>query len=215
MSDAILDIVLPVMSSPWVYLALFAVSLIDAFFPAVPSESLVITAGVFAASTGNPNLLFATVVAAAGAVGGDHISYAIGRFAGYRLFSRMQPGTRRHAAYQWAGQALEKRGGLILVVARFIPGGRTAITISAGSVRYALRKFTFFDCIAGVSWAVYSVTIGFVGGSAFEEDPILGLLVGFGIAVAITVIVEVVRYLRNRQSRPAKTPNEDDEPIRL
>lgn len=209
MSDAILHYVLQVMSSPWIYLALFALSMIDGFFPAVPSESLVITSGVFAASSGNPNLILIMLVSALGAIAGDHISYVIGRTAGYRLLSRMREGTRRRAAYEWAGKALAERGGLILIVARYIPGGRTAITMTAGSVRYPLRKFTFFDVIAGVSWAIYSGLIGFVGGAAFEENPILGLVVGFGLAMTITGIVESVRYFRNR-SRPSTEPTPDN-----
>lgn len=200
MSDAILHYVLPVMESPWIYLALFALSMIDAFFPAVPSESVVITAGVFAASTGSPNLMLIIVLSALGAFIGDHISYAIGRTAGYQLLSRMKEGTKRRAAYEWAGKALAERGGLILVVARYIPGGRTAITMTCGAVRYPLRKFMFFDVIAAVSWGVYSAMIGYIGGAAFEENPIMGLLVGFGLALAITTIVEVVRYYRKRSA---------------
>ena len=49
MADAITQLVEGAMGSPWVFVALFAFAMIDAFFPIVPSESLVITAGVFAA----------------------------------------------------------------------------------------------------------------------------------------------------------------------
>ena len=49
MAEAITDLVEGAMGSPWVYLALCAFAAIDAFFPVVPSESLVISAGVFAA----------------------------------------------------------------------------------------------------------------------------------------------------------------------
>lgn len=200
MNDAILHYVLPVMESSWIYLALFALSMIDAFFPAVPSESVVITAGVFAASTGSPNLALIIVLSALGAFLGDHISYAIGRTAGYSLLSRMREGTKRRAAYEWAGKAIEERGGLILVVARYIPGGRVAVTMTCGAVRYPLRKFMFFDAIAAASWGVYSALIGYVGGAAFEENPIMGLLVGFGLALAITAVVEIVRYFRKRSN---------------
>jgi membrane protein DedA with SNARE-associated domain len=53
-ADSILDIVEGAMDSPWVYLAILAFAAIDAFFPIVPSETLVISAGVFAASDGEP-----------------------------------------------------------------------------------------------------------------------------------------------------------------
>ncbi|TDD28583.1 DedA family protein [Nonomuraea terrae] len=200
MSHAILDFVEQAMSSPWLYLALFALALLDGFFPVVPAETSVITAGVFAA-TGEPNLALVILVASLGAFTGDHISYLIGSRAGGRL------GERR--AFVWARDALAVRGGLVLVVARYIPGGRTATTLTMGAVRHPLRSFTFFDAVAAVSWGVYSGLIGFFGGMAFENDPIKGLLLGFGIAVSVTVVVEVVRWIRKRRAinaSPASLP---------
>ncbi|WP_236050608.1 DedA family protein [Nonomuraea cypriaca] len=179
------------MSSPWLYVALFALALLDGFFPIVPAETSVITAGVFAA-TGETNLALVIVVAALGAFAGDHISYLIGNKTGRRL--------RDKKAFVWARNALAERGGLVLVVARYIPGGRTATTLTMGAVRHPLRSFTFFDAIAAISWGVYSGLIGFFGGMAFENDPIKGLLLGLGIALSVTAIVEIVRWVRKRRA---------------
>ena len=189
MSHAILDLVQQVMTSPWLYAALFGLALLDGFFPIVPAETSVITAAVFAAS-GETNLALVIVAAALGAFAGDHISYLIGNKSAGRL--------REKKAFVWARDTLAERGGLVLVVARYIPGGRTATTLTMGAVRHPLRSFTFFDAIAASSWAVYSGLIGFFGGMAFENDPIKGLLLGLGIAVTITVVVEAVRWVRKR-----------------
>ncbi|WP_327086781.1 DedA family protein [Nonomuraea sp. NBC_01738] len=186
-----MDLLQQVMTSPWLYLALFALAVLDGFFPVVPAETGVITAGVFAA-TGQTNLALVMVVAAVGAFAGDHISYLIGNKAGGRL--------RERKAFVWARDALAERGGLVLVIARYIPGGRTATTLTMGAVRYPLRSFSFFDAIAAVSWAVYSGLIGFFGGMAFENDPIKGLLLGLGIALSITGVVEGVRFIRKRRA---------------
>lgn len=191
MSHAILDLVNQVMTSPWLYLALFALAMLDGFFPIVPAETSVITAGVFAA-TGQTNLALVILVAALGAFAGDHISYLIGRKAAGRL--------RERKAFVWARNTLAERGGLVLVVARYIPGGRTATTLTMGAVRHPLRSFTFFDAIAASSWAVYSGLIGYFGGMAFENDPIKGLLLGLGIALSITGVVEAVRFVRKRRA---------------
>ena len=139
MTDAILHFAQELMSSWWIYLALFGFAALDGFFPAIPSETLVVTAGVFAA-TGEPNLYAVIAVAAAGAFVGDHVSYALGRGAGGRLIDRTKPGTKRHAMSPWARNALAERGGLVLVVARYVPGGRTAVTLTMGAVRYPLRQ---------------------------------------------------------------------------
>ncbi|MFI7134276.1 DedA family protein [Nonomuraea sp. NPDC050153] len=200
MSHAILDLVQQVMSSPWLYAALFGLALLDGFFPIVPAETSVITAAVFAAS-GETNLALVIVVAALGAFAGDHISYLIGNKSAGRL--------REKKAFVWARDALAERGGLVLVVARYIPGGRTATTLTMGAVRHPLSSFTFFDAIAASSWAVYSGLIGFFGGMAFENDPIKGLFLGLGIALSITGLVELVRWARKRraiQASPERLP---------
>lgn len=198
MADAITDLVEGAMGSPWVYLALCAFAAIDAFFPVVPSESLVISAGVFAA-TGEPNVFAVIGVSALGAFAGDHISYLAGRTAGGRLIARAKPGSRKAAAFAAAAKLLEDRGGTILVVCRYIPGARTAITLTAGAVKYPLRSFSFFDGIAAFSWATYSVLVGYLGGSAFEDDPFKGLALGLGLALTVSLLVEAIRHLRRRQ----------------
>lgn len=202
MTDVLLDHVHTVMTSPWVYAALFALAAIDGFFPVVPSESVVITAGVFAAS-GSPELPLVIAAATAGAIVGDHVSHLVGRASGGRLPSRLPPGTRRRAAFDWAAAVLAERGGLILVVARYVPGGRTAVTMTMGAVGYPLRSFTAYDSIAGLTWGLYSALLGFAGGAAFEDDPAKGLLVGFGLALTVTALTEVIRYLRGGSRRGA------------
>jgi membrane-associated protein len=197
MADAITDLVEGAMGSPWVYLALCAFAAIDAFLPAVPSESLVISAGVFAA-TGEPNLFAVIGVAALGAFAGDHVSYMIGRTAGGRVLKRAKPGSKKTAALERGGRLLNERGGTIIVVCRYIPGARTAITLSAGALRYPLRSFSVFDGIAALSWGAYSALVGYVGGAAFEEEPFKGLALGLGLALTVTLLVEVIRHLRRR-----------------
>jgi membrane-associated protein len=202
MGAAITDMVEGAMGSPWIYLALCAFAMIDGFFPAVPSESLVVSAGVFAA-TGEPNLAAVIVVAALGAFAGDHISYLLGRTAGGRVLRGAASGSRKAAALERGGRLLADRGGTILIVCRYIPGARTAITLTAGAVHYPLRSFSLFDGIAALSWAAYSSLVGFVGGAAFEDAPLKGLALGLGIALTVTLLVESVRHLRRRQAVPA------------
>ncbi|RCG30730.1 DedA family protein [Sphaerisporangium album] len=208
MSQALLDLLNDVMTSPWVYLALFALAAVDGFFPAVPSETAVITAGVFAA-TGKPNLALVILVSALGAFAGDHLSYLIGRSS----VGRLRRGRRARAAFDWASKALAERGGVVLVIARYIPGGRTAVTLTMGGVRYPLRSFSPFDALAAGSWALYSALVGFLGGMAFENDPIKGLLLGFAVAMSIAVTTEIVRHVRRRRPTapvPAAAPSSRD-----
>jgi len=203
MADALLHFAEELMSSWWIYLAVWGFAALDGFFPAIPSETLVVTAGVFAASIGTPNLYLLIVVAALGAFVGDHISYLLGRGAGGRMIDRVKPGTKRHAAILWARRALADRGGLVLIVARYIPGGRTAVTLTMGSVRYPLRRFTPYAALAAVSWGLYCSLVGYIGGKAFEDNPLKGVVLGIGLALGVTLIVEVIRHqLRKRRPQP-------------
>ncbi|GAA2440238.1 hypothetical protein GCM10010191_64810 [Actinomadura vinacea] len=201
--DGVLDVLHAAVTSPWFYVALFAVATIDGFFPVVPSESMVITGGVYAAS-GEPDLALVIVLAALGAFAGDHISYLVGRGSGGRLLARARPGSRRDKALAWSRRVMDERGGLILVVARYVPGGRTAVTLTMGAVGYRLRSFSLFAAVAAVSWAVYGGLLGFVGGKAFEHDPVKGVALGIGLALTLTVVVESVRFVRGRSRRRAE-----------
>jgi membrane-associated protein len=184
--------------SPWVYLAIFAIATLDGFFPVVPSETMVITAGVFAAS-GRPNLALVMVVAAAGAFAGDQISYQIGRSVGQGLLNRLPAAGRRRASLDWAARVLAERGGLLLIAARYVPGGRTAATLTTGIVGYPRIRFTLFDAVAAISWGVYSALAGYIGGQAFEDNKLEALLFGLGIAFGVSVLVELVRFLNRRR----------------
>ncbi|TCM42687.1 DedA family protein [Kribbella sp. VKM Ac-2568] len=201
MSEAILHFTQELMSSWWIYLALFGFAALDGFFPAIPSETLVVTAGVFAA-TGEPNLYGVIAIAAAGAFVGDHVSYVLGRGAGGRLLDRFEPGTKRHAMTVWARNALAERGGLVLVVARYLPGGRTAVTLTMGAVRYPARNFSLFAGLAAISWGLYCSLVGYLGGKAFEDNPLKGVALGIGLALTVTLIVEVVRHQRRKRRTP-------------
>jgi membrane-associated protein len=201
-TDAILPFVEDVMSSPWIYLVLFALAAVDGFLPLVPSETSVITAGVFAAA-GDPSLPLVILAAGLGAFAGDQVSYAVGRLTGPRLEERASPGGRRRAALDRARGALAARGGVIIVASRYLPGARTAVTLTAGAVGYRWKRFATFGAVAATTWATYSALVGYLGGVAFEHNPLTGLLLGFGMAATVTVAVELVRHLRQRRRAPA------------
>lgn len=134
MTEAIVELIQGALNSPWGLLGLTAIAAVDGFFPVVPSESLVVTAGVFAAA-GEQSLALIIAVAALGAFTGDHVSYFLGRRAGDRLSGRLRAGTRKSAAFEWARRILAERGGTVIVVGRYVPGGRTALTLTTGAPR--------------------------------------------------------------------------------
>jgi membrane-associated protein len=187
-------------ASGWAYAILFILAFLDALIPVVPSETSVITAGVVA-SQGDLNLLLVILFAAAGAIAGDNTAYFVGWRFGGRINDRFFTSEKAKKRVAWAHRQIEERGGELIVIARFIPGGRTVVTLSAGTLEYPWRKFIVFDAIAGVIWGVYAASLGYFGGHAFEQQPWKGLLLALGIAFAVTGSVELVRwYLKRRQS---------------
>jgi membrane-associated protein len=185
-----------VSGSPWTYAFLFGVAALDVIFPLVPSETSVILAGVLA-STGDLILFAVILVAAAGAILGDNTAYIIGRTVGERLVRRFFSGERRKRI-DWAEKQIEERGGYLILVGRFIPGGRTAVTLACGLLEMRWRRFISFDVAAGLMWASYAALLGYFGGKAFEEQPWKGFTVAFVVALAITGAIELYRWLRKR-----------------
>jgi membrane-associated protein len=188
-----------VSGSRWSYVAIFAVSMLDAFFPIVPSETAVITGGVVAGA-GDLSLLLVIVAASTGAFVGDNISYWLGSWLGERTVKRFIRGERSHKAFDWAEGQIETRGFYLIIIARFIPGGRTAVTFSSGYTHgITYRRFVLADAIAATIWGSYAALLGYIGGTQFEEEPWKGLLLAFVAAVSIAGLVELVRHLRDRR----------------
>jgi membrane-associated protein len=189
-----------VSGSLWTYPFLFGIAALDVIFPLVPSETSVILAGVLA---GTGDLVLAAVIgcAAAGAILGDNVSYVIGRTAGERIVARFFQGDRRKRI-DWAETQIEERGPYLIVVGRFIPGGRTAITLAAGLLEMPWRRFILFDVAAGILWASYAALLGYVGGRTFEQNPFKAFLIAFAVALAVTGGVEAYRWLRKRRVLP-------------
>ena len=174
---------------------------LDAILPVLPSETAVITLGVATAGSTDPRIALLVACCAAGAFLGDNLCYLLGRrFAPWieRRFFRSEKGAKRRA---WAERSLERYGMPLIVVCRFIPGGRTAVMLSCGIIRYDRRRFIIATAIAGVIWASYSFFIGRLGGKAFEDKPWAGLLLAFGGTLAVSGLIELVRRIRARRTQ--------------
>lgn len=195
MLGGLLDLVT---ASNWTYGLLFALAAVDAVFPVVPSEAAVITAGVLAAAD-RLDILVVIAVSAAGAWVGDNGSYLIGRQLGRPVHRRLLERPKARRRVEWAGGQLDERGTYLVVIARFIPGGRTATTFTAGLVRYPWpTRFGPLTVLAALLWATYAGFLGYLGGRIFIERPVYGIALAFAIAGSVALGVELVRRLRRR-----------------
>jgi membrane-associated protein len=172
---------------------------LDAIFPVLPSETAIIGLGVATAGSADPRIALLIACSAAGAFLGDNLCYLLGRRFGPRVerrFFRGAKGARRRA---WAERSLKRFGMPLIVVCRFIPGGRTAVTLCCGMVGYQRRRFVVATAVAGMIWAAYSFLIGRLGGRVFEDKPWAGLLLASGATLAVSGLIEVIRRIRSRR----------------
>ena len=191
-----------VSSNPWFYGVIFAVALLDSVVPVVPSETTVILGGIAA---GRRDLILPLVIiaGAAGAFAGDNLAYAIGARFSARIEARSNRTEKGRKRLEWARTQLAKRGGSLLITARFIPGGRTIITLASGMTAQPRKRFRMFVGIASLIWATYAAVLGYAFGNRFKNNHNLALLLAFACAISVTILLEVLRWVRHRRNPEA------------
>lgn len=183
----------------WFLLVILGIAFFDSIVPIVPSETTVILGGV-AAGLGEQNLLLVILAGAVGAFLGDNCAYLIGRQFAPAIQRRAGRRPKTARRLDWARTQIKRRGGLLLITARFIPGGRTALTLSSGITHQPWRWFASWSAVAAVIWASYAAGLGAVFGQTFEDNHTLAFILAFGAALSITIIIEVVRHVRSGDS---------------
>jgi membrane protein DedA with SNARE-associated domain len=189
-----------VTASSWVYPLILGIAALDAVFPLVPSEATVIAA-VALAGTGELVLLFVLIAGATGAVIGDNVAYLIGRAGQGHVRGRLLRSSSWRARIARSETMLRERSAMIIVVSRFIPGGRTATMLSAGIAGLDWRRFAAYDLAAGLLWVGYASLIGLIGGKAFADKPLHALLLALGLAALLVLLIEGMRRIRGSSAR--------------
>ncbi|MEU4237865.1 DedA family protein [Actinoplanes sp. NPDC026619] len=176
---------LTMMATPvWAYLALFGFLTVDAVVPVVPIQAIMITTGALTVY-GNLDLAPVIAIGALGMFTGDSIAFLLGRTTGHvgrgrlaRLRARYSPRhddtpraqskTRKAAARFTRG--LRRPGPLVLLLCRFVPGGRMAAGFHAGRTGYPIKLFVLYDGLAALCWAGYGGLVGHIGGTAITQS---------------------------------------------
>lgn len=192
----------------YAYLVVFALAALDVVFPVLPSETAVILGGVLAWQ-GRLSVVVVVLAAAAGAIAGDHLSYGLGRWTDRG--GREQASGRLARVQSWAAQQLRVRGPSILLIARFIPGGRTASTFMSGRLGFPLTRFSAVTCLAGPLWAVFGAALGYLGGTTFHDNTLMATGLGVLVGVTLAALAELVLKRRGAMGAPADVePAADD-----
>jgi membrane protein DedA with SNARE-associated domain len=182
----------------WFLIVILVVAFLDSVIPIVPSETAVIIGGV-AAGSGDQNLLLVIGAGALGAFLGDNTAYLIGRRFAPWFERRAETNEKTATRLTWAHDQIEKRGGLLLITARFIPGGRTVLTLSCGITEQRWRWFAAWIAVAAIIWATYAAGLGYIFGQQFQDNHTLAFVFAFAAALTVTLVVEVVRHVRTKR----------------
>lgn len=185
-------------SNWWFLIVIFVIALLDSVIPVVPSETTVIIGGV-AAGQGNQNIALVILAGASGAFVGDNLAYILGDVFKGRVHRWADKKPSRRERLDGAARQIRKRGGMLLITARFIPGGRTLLTVSSGITEQPRLWFMGWIAVATTIWASYAGLLGFFFGSQFEDDHTLAFWLAFGTALSISAVIEVIRWVRERR----------------
>lgn len=186
--NAIQDTIVANAGAWWTYLVTGLLCWIDGFFPPLPSESVVIAMASLSGTHGGPVQLWILFpVACLGAFLGDNTAFWIGRHLPLEKILRGERGARILAR---AHHLIHHKGPEVLLSARFIPGYRIAINMVAGGVGLPVRRFMAIDAISTLMWASFSVGIGLAAGSLFHDRPLLGIIVGVALGLALGWLIE-------------------------
>jgi membrane protein DedA with SNARE-associated domain len=168
-------------------------------FPFLPGDSLLVTAAITSGALGIEPWQVA-VVGSLAAVAGDQVGYLLGKHYGRRMF-RDRARVLTPARLDEAEAFFRRWGGLSLVLGRFVPVVRTFVPLAAGAARMPHRRFTAWNVVGAVSWAVGLTVVGvLLGGVPLVAHNIDALMV---VIVLVSVLPVVVGALRSRRGRRA------------
>lgn len=170
----------------------------------LPGDSLLITAGLFAAR-GDFNIVTLNLTLIAAAITGDATGYWIGKRTGEALYSRPDSFFFRREHVRITHEFYERHGGKTIVIARFMPIVRTFAPMVAGVARMRYRDFAVYNVLGGILW-VSTMTLG--GYYLGQTVPNIEENVHYVIAVVIflSLLPPGIAWLRVKlQSRRSPT----------
>lgn len=127
----------------------------------LPGDSLLVTAGLLAATTGVFNVFYLGLLLTVASILGNTSGYHIGRATGTRLFSREDSLLFNKKHLYRAHEFYERHGGKTVVIARFMPIVRTFVPVVAGMAQMEYRRYTLYNVIGGLGWIWGMLFIGY------------------------------------------------------
>ena len=182
------------------YLAVFVFVGVESIGVPVPGETMLVTAAIYAGTTGRLSIFWVIVASAAGAIVGDNIGYLIGRTGGYRLLRRYGRYIRLEEDRLRLGQYLfHKHGPKVVFFGRFISVLRIFAAFLAGVNRMHWRLFLIFNAAGGIIWStLYGVGAYRLGQQLVRLSGRIDLVLAI---IGVGVIIAAIVFLRRNEAR--------------
>jgi membrane protein DedA with SNARE-associated domain len=182
------------------YAAVFVFVMLESLGVPWPGETMVIAAALYAGSTHHLSVWLIWLFAAAGAVVGDNIGFAIGRLGGYRLLSRYGRKLHLDEPKLKVGRLIfDRHGGKVVFFGRFVSILRTYAAFLAGTNRMSYARFLLFNASGGIVWsALYAIGFFYVGSALKGVRGTADVVIG---VVAVAVVIAFLVWIRRNEKR--------------
>jgi membrane-associated protein len=175
----------------------------------LPGDSLLVTAGVFAAA-GKIRLGMLLFLVAICAIAGDQLGYWIGRRTGHALYNRKDSLLFKKQHLKKAHDFYSRYGGKAVVLARFVPIVRTFASPVAGAARMNYRRFFCYDILGGFLWVWSMVLLGYFLGNAvpnIEKNIHVVIVIVIGLSI-LPVFIEAIKHRRKKMHSASERIND-------
>lgn len=191
----------------WAYAMMFGMIVAETgliIFAVLPGDSLLFAAGALSAQNDLLDIRILLPLMAAASFAGDQVNYCIGMLmARKRLL-----GNGRYisqGSLEKAKRFYETRGGLAIIIGRFIPVIRSVVPLSAALSGMSYARFVVFSCMGALLWTCAFILLGFYFGKlSFVRENFTLILGGIILASMLPGIVEIIR--ERKKARPLRNP---------
>ena len=193
----------------WVYIPLWLIIFVETglvIMPFLPGDSLLFTAGIFAADGGGLNVIVLLVLMYIAAILGNTSNYWIGRGLGKAIVDGGRVKSLTPERLDKTQAFFDKYGLLAIVVTRFFPIIRTIAPFVAGLGRMSFPRFTLFNVTGGVLWVSVFVLLGyFFGGIPFVQENFELVIIAIVVISFIPAVAGAVKLrIESRKARRAE-----------
>ena len=186
--------------SEYGYAAVFVFVMVESLGVPFPGETVLITAALYAGATHHLEIELVWAAAAAAAIIGDNIGYAVGFYGGYPLLLRYGSRIRLDEAKLKVGRLVfDRHGGKVVFFGRFISVLRTYAAFLAGVNHMAYPRFFAFNAAGGIIWsAIYAFGFYFAGSALSKVRGSVDIAIGIA---AVAIIVGFLFWVRGHLRR--------------